>query len=41
VLKENPDEYAWVKLVPPVYEAVQRVVEEKIDTLGSAGKALA
>jgi fructose-bisphosphate aldolase, class II len=40
VLKQNPDEYAVVKLMPPVYEAVQKVVEEKIDTFGSAGKAV-
>lgn len=38
VLRENPDEYAVVKLMPAVYEAVQKVVEEKIDTFGSAGK---
>lgn len=40
VLKENPDEFAIVKLMPPVYEAVQKVVEEKIDTFGSANKAM-
>ena len=40
VLKGNPDEYAVVKLMPPVYEAVQKVVEEKIDTFGSAGEAV-
>lgn len=40
VLAENPDEYAVVKLMPEVYEAVQKVVEEKIDTFGSAGKAV-
>jgi fructose-bisphosphate aldolase class II len=38
VLQDNPDEYAVVKLMPTVYEAVQKVVEEKIDTFGSAGK---
>lgn len=38
VLQDNPDEYAVVKLMPAVYEAVQKVVEEKIDTFGSAGK---
>lgn len=38
-LKENPDQYAVVKLMPEVYGAVQRVVEEKIDMLNSAGKA--
>lgn len=40
VLKENPDEYAVVKLMPRVYAAVQAVVEEKIGAFGSAGKAV-
>jgi fructose-bisphosphate aldolase class II len=40
VLKANPDEYAVVKLMPEVYEAVQAVVEEKINAFGSAGKAV-
>tara|TARA_B100001146_G_scaffold47606_1_gene41114 strand:+ start:752 stop:1609 length:858 start_codon:yes stop_codon:yes gene_type:complete len=40
VLAENPDEYAVVKLMPTVYEAVQAVVEEKIMAFGSAGKAV-
>lgn len=40
VLADNPDEYAVVKLMPAVYEAVQKVVEEKIDAFGSAGKAI-
>lgn len=40
VLADNPDEFAVVKLMPAVYEAVQKVVEEKIDTFGSAGKAV-
>jgi fructose-bisphosphate aldolase class II len=40
VLAENPDEYAVVKLMPQVYEAVQVVVEEKIAAFGSAGKAV-
>lgn len=40
VLAENPDEYAIVKLMPTVYEAIQKVVEEKIDAFGSAGKAV-
>lgn len=40
VLADNPDEYAVVKLMPTVYGAVQKVVEEKIDTFGSAGKAV-
>ena len=40
VLAENPNEYAVVKLMPQVYEAVQAVVEEKITAFGSAGKAV-
>ena len=40
VLKENPNEYAVVKLMPQVYNAVQVVVEEKIQAFGSAGKAV-
>ncbi len=40
VLRENPDEYAVVKLMPQVFEAVQVVVEEKINAFGSAGKAV-
>lgn len=40
VLAENPDQYAVVKLMEPVYEAVQAVVEEKISAFGSAGKAV-
>lgn len=39
-LKENPDEYAVVKLMPEVYKAVQVVVEEKIDAFGSADRAV-
>lgn len=38
-LKENPDEYAVVKLMDEVISAVQGVVEKKIDAFGSAGKA--
>ncbi len=38
-LSENPDEYAVVKLMPRVIEAVQKVVEDKIHMFGSAGKA--
>jgi fructose-bisphosphate aldolase class II len=41
VLADNPTEYAVVKLMPKVYEAVQAVVEEKINAFGSAGKAVA
>lgn len=40
VLAENPDEYAVVKLMPTVYGEVQKVVEEKINAFGSAGKAV-
>ncbi len=40
VLADNPKEYAVVKLMPTVYEAVQAVVEEKIAAFGSAGKAV-
>lgn len=39
VLHDNPDEYAVYKLMPQVYEAVQKVVESKIGAFGSAGKA--
>lgn len=37
-LKENPDEFAVMKLMDEVIGSVQRVVEEKIDMFGSAGK---
>lgn len=40
VLAENPKEYAIVKLMPAVYDAVQQVVEEKIITFGSVGRAV-
>ncbi len=40
VLAEHPNEYAVVKLMPDVYEAVQQVVEEKINAFGSANKAV-
>jgi fructose-bisphosphate aldolase class II len=39
VLEENPTEYAVVKLMDEVAAAVQKVVESKIDTFNSAGKA--
>jgi len=39
VLKENEDEYAVVKLMGQVINAVQKVVESKIDVFNSAGKA--
>ncbi len=38
-LKSNPDEYAIVKLMPPVVEALQKIVEAKMDIFGSSGKA--
>lgn len=40
VLRENPTEYAVVKLMPEVYMEVQKVVEEKIQAFGSAGRAI-
>ncbi len=40
VLKEHPEEFALVKLMDEVKDAVQKVVEEKIDNFGSAGKAV-
>ena len=40
VLKEHPEEYAVMKLMPEVIEAVGRVVEEKIGLFGSGGKAV-
>jgi fructose-bisphosphate aldolase class II len=39
VLRENPDEYAVVKLMPEVYGAVQAVVESKLKSYNSSGKA--
>ena len=39
VLKENPSEFAIIKLMDEVIAAVQEVVESKIDAFGSAGKA--
>jgi fructose-bisphosphate aldolase, class II len=38
-LRENPDEFAVIKLMDEVIGAVQGVVEDKIDMFGSAGKA--
>jgi len=40
ILKDNPDQYAVVKIMAPVREAVRAVVEEKISAFGSAGKAV-
>ena len=39
VLAANKTEYAVVKLMPKVIDAVQKVVESKIDDFNSAGKA--
>jgi fructose-bisphosphate aldolase class II len=39
-LADNPDQFAVVKIMQPVRDAVQAVVEEKIQALGSAGKAV-
>ncbi|HEY2004013.1 MAG TPA: class II fructose-bisphosphate aldolase [Candidatus Saccharimonadia bacterium] len=39
VLAEHPTEFAVVKLMPPVIEAIQAVVENKMDIFGSSGKA--
>lgn len=39
VLREHPDEYAVVKLMPEVYGAVQTVVETKLNSYNSIGKA--
>ncbi len=38
MLAENPKQFAIIKLMPPVIEAVQKVVEEKIRAFNSAGK---
>jgi fructose-bisphosphate aldolase class II len=40
VLRENPDEYAVAKLMGPVRDAVQAVVESKIRAFGSASRAI-
>lgn len=40
VLQDNPTEYAVVKLMDTVIDAVQAVVEEKLDMFNSAGKAV-
>ncbi len=39
VLAQNPTEYAVIKLMDTVIDAVQAVVESKLDTFNSAGKA--
>lgn len=40
ILKDNPEQFAIVKMMEPVRQAVQAVVEEKIDAFGSANKAV-
>lgn len=40
VLEDNPTEYAVVKLMDNVIDAVQEVVEEKIDMFNASGKAV-
>ena len=40
VLKDNPDQFAVVKIMEPVRQAVQAVVEDKISAFNSAGKAV-
>lgn len=40
VLKENPSEFAVIKLMDEVVDAVQEVVEDKIDLFNSSGKAV-
>ena len=39
-LADNPDQFAVVKIMGPVIDAVQAVVEDKISSLGSADKAV-
>ncbi len=39
VLRENPAEYAVMKLMPEVISAIEEVVSERIRIFGSAGKA--
>ena len=38
VLADNPEEYAMYKSEGPVVDAIQKLVEHKIDIFGSAGK---
>lgn len=40
VLRDNPAEFAVVKLMDQVIDAVQEVVEDKIDMFNAAGKAV-
>ncbi len=39
-LQKHPDEFAVMKLMENVKDAIQKVVEEKIESFGSAGKAV-
>ena len=39
ILEEYPEEYAMYKVEQPVVEAVQKIVEHKMDVFGSSGKA--
>lgn len=39
VLKDHPDEFAVVKLMPEVITAVQTVVESKLEAFGAVGKS--
>lgn len=38
-LNENPDEYAILKILDPVVQSIQDVVEEKIQAFGSSNKS--
>lgn len=38
ILKEQPEEYAMYKALPPLVDAIRILVEHKIDVFGSAGK---
>lgn len=40
VLADNPEQFAVVKIMGPVRDAIQAVVEAKIQSLGSAGRAV-
>lgn len=40
VLRENPEEFAVMKLMEEVIDSIQAVVEDKIEAFGSAGKAM-
>lgn len=40
ILADNPDQYAVVKIIGPVIDAIQAVAEEKISAFNSAGKAV-